>query len=210
MLWGPTDGRAMLWRYGGVGDWLILGGGAGATIPLGRTEDNPFALASEGLEHQHFQLGSGTFDPVLSVNAVATGQRWGGWATLDARLPLYENNKGYRPPRSVSASVGPSFRAARSLQLIGTVDALHETAETWDGEPYGGRRVVTGSLAALYTVSPALVLQASGRATAWQRSLGEDDEEPLRQGLVLTLGLSWTAARGRSGPDGPATPDERP
>ena len=193
VLWGPTDGRATLWRYEAVGEHLVLGGGAGATLPLGKTEANPYALAAEGLPHEHFQLGSGTVDPLLSGLALWRGPRWGGWATLDARLPVYANAHGYRPPRSLSASLGPSFRAGRALQLVATVDGLHESPETWDGEAYGGRQVLTGSLAALFTVSPALVLQAGGRATLAQRALTDDpDAEPLRQGLVLSLGLSWT------------------
>jgi len=195
VLWGLTDGRAMLWRYGTPTDGLVLGVGAGSTIPLGKTEENPFALAARGLEHEHFQLGSGTFDPVVAGIAMMTGRRWGGWASVDARLPVYANGQGYRAPRSVSASVGPSFRVVPELALLGTVDVLHETSESWDGTPYGGRQVLTGSLTALYTVSSSVVLQASGRATAWQRSLGEDEDEPLRQALVLTAGVSVTPRR---------------
>lgn len=193
VLWGPTDGRTMLWRYAAPRSWLVVGGGVGATLPLGRTEEDPFALAAQGMEHQHFQLGSGTFDPVASGQALLNGTRWGGWLSVDARVPVVENSKGYRPPRSIAVSAGPSFRVIPDLQVLATADGLYETPEAWDGEPYGGREVVTTSLAAIYSLSPRLVLQGQGRTTVWQKALG--DEEPLTQSLVLTAGASWSFGR---------------
>ena len=47
---------------------------AGVTVPLGRTEPNPFALGREGLPHQHVQFGTGTWDPMLGL---AAGRRLG-------------------------------------------------------------------------------------------------------------------------------------
>jgi hypothetical protein len=40
---------------------------AGTSIPLGRTEDDPFALGDAGMEHEHIQMGTGTFNPVVAV-----------------------------------------------------------------------------------------------------------------------------------------------
>lgn len=206
VLWGPGDGRAMLWRYVSVAPWLVVGAGVGSKLPLGRTEDDPFALAAQGFEHQHFQLGTGTFDPQGALRLVATGPRWGGWAALDTRVPLYASGRGYRAPRSLGASLGPTYRVLPQLQVVATVDGLHESPEKWDGQEYGGRQVLTGSLAALYSASPSLVLQAGGRATAWQRSLADAGDEPLKQGFIGTVGLSWTPRRTSSLPHSEPAP----
>ena len=208
VLWGLTDGRAMLWRYAAPSSRLVVGGGIGTTLPFGRTEEDPFALAAEGEEHQHFQLGSGTFDPMATGQAILAGPRWGAWLSADARVSLYENRKGYRPPRSVAVSAGPSFRIVPDLQVLATADGLYETPETWDGEPYGGRAVLTTSAVAIYTVNPRLVLQGQGRATVWQRGLGDEHDEPLTQRFVLSAGASWSFGRGHG--DQPAGVEANP
>lgn len=201
VLRGLTDGRAMVWRYTSVADRVLIGLGAGSTLPLGRTESDPFTRGARGLEHQHAQLGTGTFAPLFSVSGILFGPRWGGWLALDARTPLYANQKGYEPPLSLGASLGPTFRVIPDLQLMVTIDGLYETPERWNSVPHGGREGLTGSAAAIYTVSPRTVLQASGRAAIAQRALDADDEEPLRQGLIVSAGVSWTV--GRSAADDP-------
>src|SRR5688572_1763914 len=91
----------------GLGDpWLLLHGArnsgpwtlsarAGASLPLGRTEPNPFALGREGLPHQHIQFGTGTVDPMLGLGA---GRRFGA-TTLQlgalGRFPVATNGHGY-------------------------------------------------------------------------------------------------------------------
>ena len=106
---------------------------AGVTIPLGRTEENPFALGRQGLPHQHIQFGTGTWDPILGAGA---GRRFGEVlvsANLLARVPLSENEHGYRAGRRIQATLGADRRIAGPWRLLGGFDYGHETAETWDG-----------------------------------------------------------------------------
>jgi hypothetical protein len=56
-----------------AGRWTIAARG-GVTVPLGRTEPNPFTLGDLGLPHEHIQFGTGTWDPVVGL---AAGRRWG-------------------------------------------------------------------------------------------------------------------------------------
>jgi hypothetical protein len=115
------------------GSWW-LAARPGVSIPLGRTEENPFALGDRGVRHQHIQLGSGTFDPVLVLEA---SRGFGGLefqGFMQGQLPLYENGHGYRAPWRVYAgtSLGPRFWG----QWVGALglEAFHEAAEQWDGE----------------------------------------------------------------------------
>jgi hypothetical protein len=129
----------------GVGDpWLMLHAGvprgawtlaarAGVTVPLGRTEPNPFALGDLGLPHQHIQFGTGTWDPIVGL---AAGRRFGKVGfTLSgiARLVFAENAHGYRAGHRYYAEAMTTRRLAgawaASLGLIGA----REQAERWDG-----------------------------------------------------------------------------
>lgn len=190
---GLTDGSLVVRTFAFADTWLV-GGGLGASLPLGRTEEDPFALTEQGLTHEHAQLGSGTFVPMVSADLMRMGARWGFFASASARLPLYANGKGYRPPTSVSGSLGPAFRPVKPLQLVLTAEAMHETPERWAGAPYGGRTSALGALAALYTLSPDVVLQAQARATAWQGMSHKETDEggSYEQPFVATAGVSWT------------------
>jgi hypothetical protein len=116
---------------------------AGVTIPLGRTEENPFALGRRGRPHQHIQFGTGTWDPLVGAGV---GRRFADVvvsANVLARLPVSANGHGYRAGRRLQATLGADRRVAGAWRVLGGLDYGHETAETWDGvieeEGYLGR-----------------------------------------------------------------------
>ena len=104
VLAGPGDPQVTAsarWRSGN----LTLLGRAGVSLPLGRTEENPFALGEEGRVHQHIQFGTGTFAPVFALEA-----RWRRDATrlfgyAVGHVPLYDNAKGYRAGARLGAGL---------------------------------------------------------------------------------------------------------
>jgi hypothetical protein len=51
----------LLARWGTVFRGTSVTGRAGTTVPVGRTEDDPFVRGAQGLRHQHIQFGNGTF-----------------------------------------------------------------------------------------------------------------------------------------------------
>lgn len=129
----------------GLGDpWLMLHAGAphgawtvaaraGVTVPLGRTEPNPFTLADLGLPHQHIQFGTGTWDPILGL---AAGRRFGavGFTVSGlARFVLARNSHGYQAGNRYYAEATASRRVVGSWSgLLGLVGS-REQAERWDG-----------------------------------------------------------------------------
>jgi len=131
-LSGPGDPWLLVHGARGVGVWTVAAR-AGVSIPLGRTEPNPFALGRLGLPHQHIQFGTGTWDPVVGL---AAGRRFGqvGFVvhTL-ARLVFGTNDHGYRAGDRLFASAALDRRIAGSWRGIVGVDVAHEQAETWDG-----------------------------------------------------------------------------
>lgn len=70
--------------------WLLEFGG-GLSFPLGRTEPDPYALGSQGKEHQHIMFGSGTFDPMAYLFVGYLHHRLQVYANFMLRGALYPN-----------------------------------------------------------------------------------------------------------------------
>lgn len=170
-LYGLSDpwlsGRGA-WRLGDV----HLTAKAGITLPLGRTEVNPFELGRQGLPHQHIQFGTGVVAPVLQVDAAyALSRSFTLTGYVQALVVPFENSKSYQAGHRFAGS------AALDMALVGTLraslgaDVLNEQPERWNGriEQDGnvGRTdlLVGGSLR--YSFS-GLTAQLSVKAPVWQ------------------------------------------
>jgi hypothetical protein len=185
----------LLLRVGGrVGDvWLAAR--AGLTLPLGSTEEDPFALGDRGLRHQHIQLGSGTLDPVLVLEANAPIDTFRLRGFVQGKLSLYENTHGYRAPARLD--VGTSIGHALIGDLAGSVglDASHETPERWSGvirqDGNLGRTELLAALGLAYTAG-AGVLTLDARFPL-VRHIVKGSEEPgtLSSPVMLSLGFAY-------------------
>jgi hypothetical protein len=190
----------------GVADpWLLLRVGTavqkwwlaarpGVSIPLGRTEENPFALGDRGLRHQHIQLGSGTIDPVLIIEASRAFEAVQLQFFAQGQAPLYENREGYRAPWRVygGGSVGRKLVSDLSGSL--GVEASHEAAERWDGEVRQDGNLGRTELLLAATLSyrlGATELGLSARIPVW-RHIVTGDEPPGTLSSPVILSLSAT------------------
>jgi hypothetical protein len=187
---GLGDGQLEIQKYANLGEDLTLGGGFGATMPLGRTEENPYALAKQSATHQHVQMGSGTIDPVANISAVWMFHQWGFLANANGRMPLYANAKGYKPSPTAAISVGPTYRFTSKIMVTSNLGLRRSWQATWDGEPdqLSGNTGVDGGAALIYRFTPSLAFMGQGRVTLKQWS----DEAQIIQRFVGTIGLSYT------------------
>ncbi len=80
----------------------------GVSVPTGKTEEDPFALGAQGLEHEHVFFGSGTVDPSLRLELHRSGQRADIYSWAGGSAALKSNSKGYRRGLSGSAGIGAS------------------------------------------------------------------------------------------------------
>jgi hypothetical protein len=129
----------------GIGDpWLLgrygtmLGGAlvtlrAGLSLPLGRTEQNPFALGDMGQRHQHIQFGTGTFDPVAAADMSKGFGLMQVSAYVQGQVSLYQNRHGFRAPARGYAGVQLGTRLIGKLNGAVGPDFLYEGPERWDG-----------------------------------------------------------------------------
>jgi hypothetical protein len=190
----------------GVADpWLLLRVGTtvqawwfaarpGVSLPLGRTEENPFALGDRGLYHQHIQLGSGTFDPVAIVEASRAFAAIQLQFFAQGQAPLYENGDGHRAPWRVygGGSVGRKLVAELSGAL--GVEASHEAAEKWEGEVRQDGNLGRTELLLAATLSyrlGATELALSARAPVWRHIVvGNEPPGTLSSPVILGLGAT--------------------
>ena len=121
----------------------------GTTIPIGKTEENPWKLGDEGIKHLHIQFGTGTFNPLANLRYSLPLYR-GMILTASARgmFPFYENSETYRGPVELSYTAGFMYRPFNWLSFNGNYLGFYQSAASWAGE----RDINTGlrySMAAL-------------------------------------------------------------
>lgn len=161
-------GRAA-WRLGAWG----LGARLGVTVPLGRTEEDPFALGRAGLPHQHLQFGTGTWMPLLGLHASRRLDRFTLTGSGEALLSLYQNRLGYRAGHRFHGGLsGETHLFTDRFRAAVGVDLLNEQPERWQGviEQDGnlGRTdlLVGGRLS--YAVSATTAVTLSAKFPVWQ------------------------------------------
>ncbi|HEV8231799.1 MAG TPA: hypothetical protein VGQ75_05585 [Thermoanaerobaculia bacterium] len=166
-------------------DWLA---GAGVTIPLGRTEPDPIELGRRGLKHEHIQFGSGTFDPKLSLQ---WSRPLGGIriaASVDARIPLYENEHGFKAPATVRWAAGPTV-AIGSTGIAAQYAGQYQSIGKWNGEVDEGTGFHNGGvfLRGTFLVAKGFRATPGIYREVYSHSLSD---ESFRQGTTYSIVLT--------------------
>jgi hypothetical protein len=123
----------LLGRFGKTVGSVIVTARAGTTLPLGRTQEDPFRLGDLGLRHQHIQFGNGTFDPLLALDLSRDFGKLQLAAYGQAQLTLYQNSKGFRAGNRAFAGVSGGMLVLEKLTGSLGLDVLHERPERWQG-----------------------------------------------------------------------------
>lgn len=197
---GVSDGALRMWRFGDVKAWTF-GVGLGTSLPLGTTVPDPFALTEQGRDHEHMQLGSGTFDPLAGAAVVVRKGHTGGLLQAMARLPVYENRHGYQGPANVDTTLALSYRFKPWFTLVAGPAVVAEGPDRWAGEPHGGRIALLGEVGALFPVDKTWTIQASGRVSLYQHDAPSDEEGTLRQPFVASAAVAWSPPKKKKEPE---------
>jgi hypothetical protein len=192
-IFGPADPWLLLRIGGFVGKWW-LATRPGVSLPLGRTEENPFELGDRGLRHQHIQLGTGTFDPIGVVEA----SRSFGTVHLDlfaqGQLSLYEKGNGYRAPARVSGGGAVGTKLVGELEGALGIEGFHEGAERWDGvirqDAALGRSEVLAALIATQSLGETTLSLGLRFPLVRHVVTGEDPQGRLSSPVTLSLGVT--------------------
>jgi len=207
---GLADPWVLLRIGTNAGPWW-LAARPGVSIPLGRTEEDPFELGDQGLRHQHIQLGTGTWDPVLVLEASRAFEQLRLDLFAQGQLPLYENSHGYRAPWRVYGGTSVGAKVVGGLMVSLGVEAFHEAAEQWDGELRQdgnlGRTEVLGA-ATLSHAFGATELSLGVKVPFWRRIVSGDEpagtlSSPFTLSLAATHVFGAGAKTSRYGPLAP-------
>ena len=188
-LSGIADPWLMLHAGTRRGEWG-LAARAGVTLPLGRTEPDPFALGDLGLPHQHIQFGTGTVDPVLGL---AAGRRFGAveFTTIaEARFMVAENSHGYQAGHRYYAEATASRRLSGPWSAGLGLLAAREDAERWNGvvrtdEGNLGRTDVLVSVGVARGLGSAGTVSLTAKIPIVSRSKGAQVDYPV----IFTVGF---------------------
>lgn len=194
-LFGVGDSW-LLGRWAGRIGGLLVSARAGASIPLGSTEPNPFALGDSGKRHQHIQFGSGTIDPVLSLDISNPVGRWVYLVYAQGQMSLYGNQHAFQAGTKASGGVQAGRRIWQAMTGAMGLEALYEGPERWDGEILQDGSL--GRTEALLTVSLMQVFRAgslglSARVPFYRHIVtGEEPAGTFSSPLMLGLSGSRT------------------
>jgi thiol-disulfide isomerase/thioredoxin len=178
-----------------VGDWRLTAR-AGLTVPIGRTEENPFTLGEMGLAHQHIQMGTGTVNPVVAVEVARSWGPWRAGAFALTQQVVYEGSKGYQAGDRYAGGVVVRRRVGTRWSVRGGVDALGETAEHWDGVVHTddgnqGRFDLILGAGASWAATEAIGIEVGLKVPVVTHAVGGQLSMPA----IVELGASWTFGR---------------
>ncbi len=199
---GPAD-PWLLARIGGLASKWWLAARPGVSIPLGKTQDNPFELGDRGIRHQHIQLGTGTFDPLLILEASRKIDAWDLAFFTQGQASLYDNEHGYRAPWKVAGGAMLGRDLLEKTNASVGLEVFHEAAERWDGKIRQdgslGRSELLGALGARQTLGDHNQLSLSLRFSLW-RKIVVGDEPPGTLSSPVVLSLAFTRVFDTSSP----------
>ena len=134
-LVGPTDPWLVV-RTGGALGKLVTAARLGVTLPLGRTEPDPYVLAAAGQSHEHIQFGTGTVVPIVGGGLAYRAAPVELSLSALAFFSLYANDKGFRAPSRWLLSTRATLPlGGGAFRPYVAADLTHEGRETWHGAP---------------------------------------------------------------------------
>lgn len=111
----------------------------GSSLPTGRTETPRFRPELDNgslVPMSRLQRGSGTVDPVFGASLTRSREPWMHFASVVARMPLYENGHGLRTGASFEINTGAARSAwTHRVAVFGRIGWLHRQQDVFRGTP---------------------------------------------------------------------------
>lgn len=116
-----------------INDLLTVG--LGSTLPLGKTEENPWELGKKGLKHLHIQFGTGTFNPIVNLHyGLPLYKGISASADIQGIFPFYENSKTFLGSKVFSTTVGFNACVTNWLSFQTKILNIYQSYAYWAGK----------------------------------------------------------------------------
>jgi hypothetical protein len=202
---GLTDPWLLLRVVATAGHFATVGR-LGLSFPIGKTVPNPYELSAAGKWHEHVQVGSGTFIPIVELGVAYTIAPVTISASGTGLLNFYASSKGYQAPARYYLDHRVSVGLFHDL-LTPFAEALllHEGEEYWDGVVGGeGSNIRTeiyvgGGLAWRFTDPWTLEGGASARVASLTDAPTFSSPGTFSLALSATFDLAAAASRAPGG-----------
>ena len=175
-----------LFRKGSVLDLAI-----GTSLPTGRTEEDTIAAGEEGREHEHFQFGIGTFNPLFELyyqESLSKKLTLGGFAL--GAFPLYENSKNYRGSTEVTWGVNSRYKLLDWLAADGNFTFLYQGFAEFNDRRDPNSGLIATSFRLGLSLGPWNGTNVNfGVRFPLTQDLISSGEDTLEQGLSFSIGL---------------------
>lgn len=176
---------------------LRITGRAGLSIPLGRTEKDPFAMPD--LPHEHIQFGTGTVNPIVAADATYAWDQWRFGGYVFTQQTVYENAKGYQAGDRYAAGIGLR-RALGRWSVRGGLEMQAESYERWNGDRHNdegnqGRIDAMVAGGASWGATDNLSVDVQVKIPFVTHVVGGQLDMPA----LLELGATWTFGAGGAG-----------
>lgn len=191
----------------GIGDIMLLGRrrwsdtwrdgdalsvAAGASLPSGRTIENPYRLGDQGIQHVHIQFGTGTVDPLLEANYhLPLGRRFSADTYFAGHFPFLENDRTFRAPPEATLGADIAHRSTDRLQLRLEGAVYVQGYGDWDGlrDENTGLIAMSATAGATYQLR-TVTFSVDLRYPLSQRTLTEGDAFQQGPTVVVSVGGS--------------------
>jgi len=172
------------------GGWIGAVGG-GVSLPLGKTEDNPYSRNQLGSLQQHAQMGTGAVQPMFNMEVIREKEGWRGFASTGMTFSFYTNAKGYRPPSVYTAAVGASRELGERFDGLVALNFNRTSKDFWEGVGYPGRDALNAKFGLTAHLGLNWLLEAQAQVLLREGLLGVQTGDMMTQRGSITLGVSW-------------------
>lgn len=164
----------------------------GTSVPIGKTEHDPFKRGDAGLKHLHIQFGTGTFNPLAEVHYGTPLFRNFSMATsISGQFPFYENSKTYRGATEVTSIAEVKYQLFDWLTLHTAYLGFYQSYAYWDSERdiNSGLVLNAGLFGATLNTAYSLPVRLSVMLPFHRRTLS-DEGDAFEPGQTVSLTIS--------------------
>lgn len=187
-LLGLGDPKVILQKVFWKGSWGIMPN-ISFSIPLGKTEDNPYLSAQESKVHQHIQMGTGTVLPSFGLTLFRDEIHWGMLHSFNQILSVYKNKYDYQPGASAKWSIGYWRRLHLKMLLLAQIQGNHQNPDIWMDLLYSGQDAIAMNLSTLLKIHPKWELGIQLGRNVWIKARN-DEEDTLNPDFNWSISIT--------------------